>query len=117
MNKEKNFVSAVLYVYNAEDEIRIFLENMIKVLKENFEHSEIICVNDASTDKSAECIKRISEQIIGTTITLVNMSYYHGIENAMNAGVDLAIGDFVFEFDNTNMDYDRKRQILRLPIN
>ena len=24
----------------------------------------------------------------------------------MNAGVDLAIGDFVFEFDNTVMDYD-----------
>lgn len=34
------------------------------------------------------------------------MSYFHGLEIAMNAGVDMAIGDFVFEFDNTNLDFD-----------
>ena len=33
------------------------------------------------------------------------MSYFHGVENAMNAGVDLSIGDFVFEFDNTYLDF------------
>ena len=34
------------------------------------------------------------------------MSYYHGLELAMDAGMDLAIGDFVFEFDNTVADFD-----------
>jgi dolichol-phosphate mannosyltransferase len=33
------------------------------------------------------------------------MSGFHGLEVAMNAGMDLAIGDFVFEFDNTFLDY------------
>ena len=35
------------------------------------------------------------------------MSYYHGLELAMNAGVDLSIGDFVLEFDTTVMDFDK----------
>ncbi|KAI4452810.1 hypothetical protein C823_007395 [Eubacterium plexicaudatum ASF492] len=34
------------------------------------------------------------------------MSYFHGLELAMNAGVDLSIGDFVFEFDNAVADFD-----------
>ena len=33
------------------------------------------------------------------------MSYFHGLELAMNAGLDLAIGDFVFEFDTVEVDY------------
>lgn len=106
MNKEKNFVSAVIYVYNAETVIEKFLNSVVNVFENNFEHSEIICVNDASTDNSAEIIKKMSTGIVGTTVTLINMSYYHGLENAMNAGVDLSIGDFVFEFDNTVLDYD-----------
>jgi dolichol-phosphate mannosyltransferase len=34
------------------------------------------------------------------------MSYFHGLELSMDAGMDLAIGDFVFEFDNTDLDFD-----------
>ena len=34
------------------------------------------------------------------------MSYFHGLELAMNAGLDLSIGDFVFEFDNTTLDFE-----------
>ena len=44
MNKEKNFASAVIYVHNAETRINEFLTAIIKVMEDNFEHSEIICV-------------------------------------------------------------------------
>ena len=46
-NKEKNFVSAVVYVHNAENRVENFFKTIIKVMEENFEHSEIICVNDS----------------------------------------------------------------------
>lgn len=46
VNKEKNFASAVIYVHNAENRIENFLKMVIGVMEENFEHSEIICVND-----------------------------------------------------------------------
>lgn len=105
-NKEKNFVSAVVYVHNVEDRISGFLKSIVNVLETNFEHSEIICVNDCSTDLSVDKIKELSNIIQHTSLSVINMSYYHGIEVAMNAGVDLAIGDFVFEFDSITIDYE-----------
>ena len=105
-NKEKSFVSAVIYVHNAHDRLEGFLRTIIKVMESNFEHSEIICVNDFSDDDSLSVIKTISNDAETTSITVVSMSYYHGLELAMNAGVDMAIGDYVFEFDNTFIDYD-----------
>ena len=105
-NKEKSFVSAVIYVHNASERLEGFLRTIIKVMERNFEHSEIICVNDFSDDDSLSVIKTVSNDAATTSITVVNMSYYHGLELAMNAGVDMAIGDYVFEFDNTFIDYD-----------
>ena len=106
MNKEKNFASAVIYVHNAENRIKNFLSIIIKTMENNFEHSEIICVNDASEDGSLNIIKETSKMASSTSVSVVNMSYFHGLELAMNAGVDLSIGDFVFEFDNTVLDFD-----------
>ena len=58
-NKEKNFVSAVVYVHDAEDRIQTFLKAVIDVLDSNFEHSEIVCVNDHSADNSLKEIKKL----------------------------------------------------------
>lgn len=105
-NKEQNFVSAVIYVHNAEDRIERFLAMVMEVMEQNFEHSEIICVNDSSEDGSLSIIRKVSKAAEKTSISVVNMSYYHGLELAMDAGMDLAIGDFVFEFDNTVADFN-----------
>ena len=106
-NKEINFVSAVIYVHNAGDRIEQFLKTVIEVLEDNFDYSEIICVNDSSDDDSVQAIKNTSSSTKTTSVSVLNMSYFHGVELAMNAGVDLAIGDFVFEFDNTFFDFDK----------
>lgn len=106
-NKEKNFVSAVIYVHNAENRIQKFLKPVIETMEENFEHSEIILVNDYSGDGSVERIRELSSKVSSVSISVLNMSFYHGIELAMNAGVDLAIGDFVFEFDSTVPDFNK----------
>ena len=105
-DKEKNFVSAVIYIYNDEERIRDFLGKINGVLNANFEHYQIICVNDASDDNSLAVIREMGKSIKGTVINVVNMSFYQGVELSMNAGIDLSIGDFVFEFDNMVMDYD-----------
>lgn len=105
-DKEKNFISAVIYVYNNEKEIKNTLESINNLLKQNFNQYEIICVNDASTDKSVEKIEEFSKQLDNVSLSIINMSYYQGIELAMNAGVDLSIGDFVYEFDNMIQNYD-----------
>lgn len=105
-NKEKRFVSAVVYLHNCEDYIGKFLSILMDVMARNFDAYEIICVNDDSQDRTVErlkdCIKKGS---VSGSITLLDLSYFHGIETAMIAGVDLAIGDYVYEFDSIIMDY------------
>ncbi len=107
-NKEKNFVSSVIYVHNAGVGIGEFLRMLIQTLEGNFEHSEIICVNDSSDDDSAENIRKASESAVHTSVSILNMSYFHGMELAMDAGRDLAIGDFVFEFDDISPGYGQE---------
>lgn len=51
-NKEKNFVSAVVYINGQSENVETFLETLIDVFENNFEHSEIICVNDSLEDNS-----------------------------------------------------------------
>ncbi|MBR3142590.1 MAG: glycosyl transferase family 2 [Clostridiales bacterium] len=65
-----------------------------------------MCVNDSSTDDSLQKIKQTGILASNTTVSVVNMSYFHGLEISMNAGSDLAIGDYVFEFDNVLIDYE-----------
>ena len=108
-DKEKNFVSAVVYVHDNESEIGSFLEMIRRTFEENFLASEIICVNDASTDNGVEKIKIVSKSATTTTISVVNMTHYHGVELAMNAGLDLAIGEFVFLFVSAVEDFSDEK--------
>lgn len=108
-DREKNFVSLVVYIYNEEENILSFLNGVTKELESNFERYEIICVNDASTDNSAKLIKEYAKTMSGRgVLSSIHMSYYQGIEAGINAGVDLSIGDFVFEVDSAFIDYETK---------
>lgn len=106
LNKEKNFVSAVAYMYNDEAMVIPFLEGLNTTLKTNFQKYEIILVNDCSKDKSTNAVREWIGKQEKTCVTILNMSYHQGVEMSMNAGVDLSIGDFVLEFDSVYVDYD-----------
>lgn len=105
INKEKNFISAIVYVRNQEHSIFEFLMSINEKLSESFEKYEIICVNDSSTDNSTKEIKRYADSVKSGVISIINMSFYQGLELSMNAGVDLSIGDFVYEFDSSVLSY------------
>lgn len=105
-DKETNFVSAVIYIHNNEGAISAFLAGLCRVMQANFEKYEIICVDDASTDQSVARVRDFSSQSDTAMISIIKMSYYQGLEHSMNAGMDLAIGDFVFEFDRIQLDFD-----------
>ena len=96
--KEPNFISAVIYVRNNGTTISDFLTYVHDSLDRQFTEYEIICVNDASTDLSEQKIREVAKDFSCAT-TIVNMGYVQGVELAMNAGCDAAIGDFVYEFD------------------
>lgn len=107
-NKEKNFISIVAYVHNNGNELENWLEYILNTMENHFEKFEIVFVNDNSNDDSIDVIiKYVKEHHVGHIINIINMSYYHGLEASMNAGVDMAIGDFIFEFDNLLTEYEQ----------
>ena len=106
LNKEKNFVSAVVYLYNDRDRVADFLGRLNGRLSENFFKYEIVCVNDCSTDGTAARVEKFCEECSVKSLTLIDTSFFQGVENRMTAGVDISIGDFVFEFDSCFADYD-----------
>lgn len=105
INKEKIFISSIIYVYNNQQSIYQFLTFLNRELNEYFEHFEIICVNDASKDDSVKEIQDFSKKNPDCQISILNMGFYQGLELSMVAGMDLSIGDFIFEFDTIHIDY------------
>lgn len=106
-NKEKNFVSCVVYLHNEGENIKPFLKEICNAMQENFEKYEIVCVNDCCTDDTIGQIHNFLEESgKGIVVSLINLSYYQGVESAMNAGRDLAVGDFLFEFDKCSLDFE-----------
>ncbi len=105
-NKEKNFISAVIYARNLEGQIYNALSFLYTTFDKHFDKFEIICVNDASEDNSRKEIVKFSQKVMSTVLSIVDMSSFQGKEASMNAGTDLAIGDFIYEFDSMIFDYD-----------
>ncbi len=98
MQKEKNFVSAVVYLHNEGAQLLSFFEMLHTALEERFEQYEIIAVDDLCTDGSVETLRGWAKGVT-KPLTILHTSVYQGIETAMNAGLNCAIGDYVFEFD------------------
>lgn len=106
INKEENFVSVVIYLYNDEKRVEKFLQEISRECNKKFKKYEIICVDDASTDNTVQEIKKFARNMDKNILTIVSMSFFQGIELSMNAGIDIAIGDYIYEFDSVTMDYD-----------
>ena len=105
-NKEKKLISAVIYLHNEEDRIVDFVHKIVLLLETNFESFEIVIVNDCSYDDSIENLKK-NDFLKKYNISIINMSLRQGLEVSMTAGIDLSLGDFVYEFDDLTIDYDQ----------
>lgn len=104
--KEKKFISIVVYLHNAEKDVIPFFEKVVPGLEDKFEQYEVVCVDDGCTDGTIGVLKEyLEEHKLSVMVNIVHMSFYHGLESAMNAGRDLAIGDFIYEFDTVCVDY------------
>ncbi|EOS74138.1 hypothetical protein C819_03327 [Lachnospiraceae bacterium 10-1] len=104
---EKKFISIVIYLHNAAAYLKFFLDTVLPVYEKNFEQFELVCVDDACSDGTVETLKSYVEaKQIKAMVSVVHMGFFHGLEGAMNAGRDIAIGDFVYEFDDIFVDYE-----------
>lgn len=102
--KEKAFVSVVLYIQNNIDGLSGFLFSLDDFMTNLFENYEIIAVNDSSIDGSDDQIRKDAKSL-NRDITLVNLAWRHGPEKGIMAGVDISIGDYVFEVEMNKVNY------------
>lgn len=105
--KENNFISLVLYFYNIdESKIREIPGKIAKGLINNFKNYEIIIVNDGEKEEIVnEFVDELKKFTLHNTISVLTFPSFIGIEKAMIAGDDLAIGDYIFEFDVLNAEF------------
>lgn len=91
-------ISIVVSVYNEEDILPLFfneLEKNVKSLQINY---EVIFINDGSTDGSAKIINSLCEN--NQNISCIHFSRNYGHEAAMTAGIDHSTGDVVLCMDS-----------------
>lgn len=107
MNKKESvFISAVLYLSDYASNAEKFTRVLINGLKSNFDHFEVIIVDDCST-RHTTFLKEVVPSLANSFITVVHMSVKQGIEACLRAGLDVSIGDFVFEFDTLEFIFEK----------
>jgi glycosyltransferase involved in cell wall biosynthesis len=96
-------VSVIIPVYNTEPYLRRCLDS---VCGQTLRDIEIICVNDASPDKSGEILREYAGR--DERIRLIEFEENRGVSAARNAGLDAAQGEyvgFVDSDDYVDMDF------------
>lgn len=104
MNKEQNFISAVVYLHNNEHSVERFFRVLFDEFNRHFEKFELIAVNAASSDGTMQRLEAMARER-NLPLTVVHMSLLQSREACMNAGLDAAIGDYIFEFDSTEQNF------------
>ena len=88
----KPVVSVLMPVYNGEQYIAEAIES---VLQQTFRSFELIIINDGSTDRTVDVIRKYSDP----RIRLVEMGANSGVIATLNRGIDEATGEYIARLD------------------
>ncbi|MCL6263662.1 glycosyltransferase family 2 protein [Craterilacuibacter sp. RT1T] len=111
MYSDKNFlISIIIPAYNVENLIAQTLISVCKQIKKN--ETEIIIINDGSTDKTELKIKEYIEKHSDTTIRYLNQ-INQGLSAARNTGLAIATGKYLTFLDSDDMWADNYMQVIR----
>ncbi len=90
-------LSIVVPIYNEEESLPFLVNQLLEVLQPMEETFELVLVNDGSSDKSAEVIRKLSFDIPELVGVLLRKNY--GQTAAMAAGFDISSGEIVVTLD------------------
>lgn len=99
----KNLVSVIIPIYNADEYIERCLNS---VINQTYREIEIIIINDGSTDKSLEIIRKFKKEDERIIILDKNNT---GVSDSRNKGIDIAKGEYITFIDSD--DYIEKDMI------
>lgn len=103
MIKDKRTVSAVIPTYNREKTIKRCIDS---VLRQTYEVSEIIVVDDGSTDRTLEILATEYKE----KVKVIRQSH-KGAQSARNAGICAAEGEYIAFLDSDDEWNEKKIEI------
>jgi glycosyltransferase involved in cell wall biosynthesis len=101
----QTFVSFAVYIGDEDRSlISPFLRIITSYVKQTFANYEIILVNDSIDERTKSLLEREASNLDSHFIIL-DLAYRHGLEHGMVAGLETAMGDYVFEIDSVHWNY------------
>ncbi len=91
------YLSIVIPVYNEEDNIGPLYDEIIAAIKGLYRDFEIIFINDGSTDRSLQQIKKINQK--NSRVKAISFRKNFGQSAAISSGFDYCRGDIVVTLD------------------
>ena len=100
---KNHYISVIIPVYNLEN----YIENCLNsIVNQTYNELEILCVDDGSSDRSAEIIRSFCEKD-------ARVKYFYqendGVSAARNSGLEKAAGEYIMFVDSD--DFIEKNMI------
>lgn len=92
----EKWITVVIPVYNTEKYLEECLSSVVK--QTIFNKLEIICIDDASPDKSSDILKKYNQNY--KNIKVINLSENVGVARARNIGINEAKGEYIAFLDS-----------------
>lgn len=98
---KENLISVIVPVFNTEEYLNRCLDSIIN---STYKELEIICVDDGSTDCSAEILEQYAS--IDNRITIIHQDN-QGVSVARNKGLESAVGEYVCFIDSDDWIHEQ----------
>lgn len=95
--KETIDLSLIIVAKNEEMSVERLYQEIINIIKELKKKGEIIFVDDGSTDKTFEILKRLHKK--DKRLKVIQLRGWFGKSTALQAGFELAKGEIIFTLD------------------
>lgn len=96
-NEENPEISVIIPIYNVENYIE---ETLNSVVNQTFRNMEILCIDDGSTDGSAEILRRYA---IKDSRIRIHSKENEGAGKARNVGIELSRGKYIYFMDSDDI--------------
>ena len=98
MDRSKIEISAVVPVYNEEENLPLLIPKLVEVLSQINKWFEIILVDDGSTDESLKISKKMSARY--SSLRILRLQENRGLSTALLAGMREARGEIIVTLDS-----------------
>lgn len=113
-NKYNSFISVVVVIQNEDIELELKLEQLSSTLEGLSKDYEIIIIDNTSDDCTLPLLKKLCEDAEFPNLQIFSLLSPIDYDLAVTAGIEQALGDFVFVMEIGSWDLSRMQKMIDL---